>query len=301
MMFMLNLRQIEVFRAVMQAGSVSGGAAQLHVSPPAVSRLLAHLQARLGVALFERRGTRLLPTPEAQALMREIDGAYRHIERVRSTALALRHGGVAPLRVASNLSTGLELVPRALARLRSRQPELRVSVEVAPLSRMREGLEAGELDLAVGAFLPSEGDGLQRLSIGSGELRVALPAGHRLASHTALTAAALQQEDVVGYGLAGPHGRQIEALLGARARPPRFEVPYAYMACALVASGAAVAVVDDLTLRHFQGAGIVTRPLSPRLHYGVDVLLDRRRPRPAAVPSLVEALHWAWGQRFAVA
>lgn len=291
---MLNLRQIEVFRAVMQAGSVSGGAARLHVSAPAVSRLLSHLSARLGVALFERHGSRLLPTPEAQALMREVDAAYHHIDRVRSTAVALRHGAGAPLRVATNLSTGLELVPRALSRLHALRPQARVRVEVATLAGMRQALEAGEIDLGVGAFLPADSAPLERLVLGRGELQLVLPAGHPLAARSAVAPAALRSENLIAYGLAGAHGQQLEHLLGLRRQPPALEVPYAYMACALVACGAGVAVVDDLTLRHFAAAGVVARPLSPALHYDLAVLRDPRRPAPAAAAVFVDALRDAW-------
>lgn len=50
----LNLRQIEVFQAIMLAGSVSGAGRMLHVSQPAVSRVLALTESRLGYHLFER-------------------------------------------------------------------------------------------------------------------------------------------------------------------------------------------------------------------------------------------------------
>ncbi|CAJ3076526.1 LysR family transcriptional regulator [Burkholderia pseudomallei] len=61
----LNLRQIEVFRAIMLTGSISGAAKLLHVSQPAVSRLISYAEQRLGLALFERIKGRLYPTPEA--------------------------------------------------------------------------------------------------------------------------------------------------------------------------------------------------------------------------------------------
>ena len=62
----LSLRQIEVFRAIMMAGSISGAGRMLHVSQPAVSRVLALTETRLGYPLFERAKGRLLPTPEAR-------------------------------------------------------------------------------------------------------------------------------------------------------------------------------------------------------------------------------------------
>ena len=52
----LSLRQIEVIRAVMRAGTVTEAAIHLSVSQPAVSRVLKLAEDRLGLALFERRG-----------------------------------------------------------------------------------------------------------------------------------------------------------------------------------------------------------------------------------------------------
>ena len=69
----MNLRQIEVFRAVMLAGSVNGAAQLLHVSQPAVSRLIAYTEQRLGFALFQRVRGRLHPTLEAQTLFHEVE------------------------------------------------------------------------------------------------------------------------------------------------------------------------------------------------------------------------------------
>ncbi|MET5019937.1 LysR family transcriptional regulator, partial [Burkholderia pseudomallei] len=60
----LNLRPIEVFRAIMLTGSISGAAKLLHVSQQAVSRLISYAEQRLGLAQFESIKGRLYPTPE---------------------------------------------------------------------------------------------------------------------------------------------------------------------------------------------------------------------------------------------
>ena len=69
----LNLRQIESFRSVMLPGSVVGAARLMSVTQPAVSRAVGLLELRIGYKLFERRGRRLVPTPEGEALYREIE------------------------------------------------------------------------------------------------------------------------------------------------------------------------------------------------------------------------------------
>lgn len=51
---LLNPRQLEAFRLVMQRGSVTGAAAELRISQPAVSRFIRDLEVRSGITLFER-------------------------------------------------------------------------------------------------------------------------------------------------------------------------------------------------------------------------------------------------------
>jgi DNA-binding transcriptional LysR family regulator len=59
----MNLRQIEVFRAMMLAGSVTDAARLLHVSQPGISRMLGHIELQLGLTLFERGRGKLRPAP----------------------------------------------------------------------------------------------------------------------------------------------------------------------------------------------------------------------------------------------
>jgi DNA-binding transcriptional LysR family regulator len=55
----LSLRQIEIIRAVLRAGTLTSAARQLGVSQPGISRVLRNAENRLGLALFERRAGRL--------------------------------------------------------------------------------------------------------------------------------------------------------------------------------------------------------------------------------------------------
>ena len=58
-----SLNGVKAFEAAARTGSFVAAGAELAVSPAAVSRLVQLLEARLGVALFERRANRLVPTP----------------------------------------------------------------------------------------------------------------------------------------------------------------------------------------------------------------------------------------------
>ena len=76
----MNLRQIEVLRAFMMTGTVSGAADLLRISQPGVSKALKHIEGQLDVQLFRRVRGRLLPSIEAEQLFATIAEAWTHIE-----------------------------------------------------------------------------------------------------------------------------------------------------------------------------------------------------------------------------
>src|SRR5690349_18191928 len=137
----MNLRQIEVFRAVMLGGSVTNAARFLNVSQPGISRMLTHIEAQLGIRLFERRRGKLNPTPEAHALQREIEHVYRGVRRIDEVAQRLKDGAQLSLRVLASPGAGLDVVPSALSRLVRQFPGARVYMETV-LVRDMTGLLA---------------------------------------------------------------------------------------------------------------------------------------------------------------
>jgi DNA-binding transcriptional LysR family regulator len=293
----MNLRQIEVFRAVMLAGSISGAALALHVSQPAVSRLIRYLEVKLRVVLFDRTGGRLHPTPEARALMREIEDAFHSIDRVRACAEQLHHGVADRLRISTNLSSALELVPRAIAGLKASMPKLHISVEIATHAQITDQLLSGGCDIGVVAFVQTRHPALTAQLIGEGDVLCAMAATHPLASHKRVTLDALAQHDIISFGTETAHGKMIARLLGERSKPltPTVEVRYAYVACSIAASGYGVAVVDDLTACLFPSPGLVVRPLSKPVRYKAYALGSAERPLSAGGREMVRllGLHWA--------
>ena len=69
----MNLRQLEVFQAVLQTGNMSAAARLLCITPSAVSKAIAHTELQLGYRLFNRSPAGLTPTPEAQVLAARFD------------------------------------------------------------------------------------------------------------------------------------------------------------------------------------------------------------------------------------
>ena len=82
-----SLRELEVFRATISAGSATSAAQRLGISQPSVSRALAQIEQRVGMILFLRQNGRLVPTAEALALNNELEDVFESLDRVRRFAV----------------------------------------------------------------------------------------------------------------------------------------------------------------------------------------------------------------------
>jgi DNA-binding transcriptional LysR family regulator len=276
---MINLRQIEVFRAVMVTGSTTDAARLLHVSQPGVSRLVRHLELRLGVALFERRKGRLVPTPEARTLQAEIDRVYRGVKHVQDVAQHLRLGTHATLRVVSSANTGLQLVPRAVAELIVRFPRSRVYFETLPSRDIVDLLLAHEADVAISSA-PLDHPSFERREIGQWRLACAIPTSHRLAGTPRLVLRDALKERLVVYSPEAPQMAVIDRWLaqyGIR-RDVAVEVRSGYAACSMAAAGVGIAFVDELSARAHRMEGVTFKSITKAPRFPIYTVVNGERP-----------------------
>ena len=188
------------FLGVLQEGSLSGAARALGITQPTVGRHVSALEDSLGLTLFTRSRTGLLPTEAALALR-------PYAEEMRSTAEALRRaadsqgeGAKGTVRVSSSEVVGAEVLPPIIARLRHAHPQL--TVELVMTNRVQDLLQR-EADIAVRMTPPRQ------------ELLIARRVGvialgffaHRnyLVRHTPpKTVAELQQHSLIGFDVETP-------------------------------------------------------------------------------------------------
>ncbi|SES47590.1 DNA-binding transcriptional regulator, LysR family [Streptomyces sp. yr375] len=146
----MSLRQYEYALAVAEHGSVTAAAELLHVAQPSVSQQIRGLERELGVKLFARTATGLVPTVVGRAFLREAEVAVSASRRARATARAGADELVGELVVAVQMGFGTRQLPGALGVLRRRFPRLEVTVFEEPSSAELERLcRGGVLDLAL--------------------------------------------------------------------------------------------------------------------------------------------------------
>jgi DNA-binding transcriptional LysR family regulator len=141
------------FLGVLREGSLSGAARALGVAQPTIGRHIAELEGALGLPLFTRSQTGLLPTEAARALR-------SHAEAMDSTAASFRraaesHGdGVrGTVRISASDVMGAEVLPPILASLRLQHPQL--AIELVLTNRVQDLLRR-EADIAVRMTQPKQ-------------------------------------------------------------------------------------------------------------------------------------------------
>ncbi|WP_459614827.1 LysR substrate-binding domain-containing protein [Bordetella sp. 2513F-2] len=287
----LNLRQIEVFRAVMTTGTISGAAKLLYVSQPAVSRLLSHTEQRLGFPLFERIKGRLFPTPEARQLFREVETVYAGVRRVSELAgeLAEKRSGI--LHLVSSPSIGHMLIPLSIARFRQSHPEVKVTFQPLTFRPLTQMLLENRAELGV-VILPTQHPNLLSQPLGNGRLVCICPYNHPLAHRSLLGIRDLQPYPLISYSTETPFGSLIEQMYqeAGETRRVAIEVSSPQHACSLVQAGAGIAIVDEFSVKSRTSGDFVVRPVAQAKTLTANLVQSRFEPLSQLAQAYVDVL-----------
>ena len=288
-------RHIEVFRAVMTAGSATGAADLLHSSQPTVSRELARLESLLGYALFERVQGRLRPNARALALWDEVQRSWQGLERVVDRAVALGRSGAVQLSVLCLPALAHALLPGAAARLMQSHPEahsttrLSVTPQESPL--LEEWMSAQRFDLGLCEQTTAPPGTRAEVLLTLDEVAV-LPAGHALAHQPVLDLADFAGEFFVSLSADDPYRRLIDARFAEAGveRTLRVETHSAAAVCAMVEQGLGIAIVNPVTALAACSERLVLRRLAFSIPFSVTALLPLYRPPLPEVVPMLDAL-----------
>ena len=262
---MLTLRQLEVFNAVMEAGSVVGAAKILNVTQPVVSRVLRHLEDQTKVKLFERAKGRLQPTHQARSVFNEVSHIFRNIRGLEAAFEKMSVGEDMTFRIGSSPSVAAHVVPKAIIKLRAKYPKLIIKLDVLSVSQISDYLVYGEGELVVGVF-PQTHPSITNQRLGTGEIVGVMPSGSRGASESRMEEAELRSMlsgQLIGFEVTTPHGQLISAFLSGEgmAYKPNTVVRFAETACQMVRVGLGSALVDGFTAAGFRSREITVRRL----------------------------------------
>jgi DNA-binding transcriptional LysR family regulator len=262
----------------------------LHVSQPAISRMLALTEDRLGFKLFERQSTRLFPTAEARRLFTEVEGLYRGVERVNDLARNLARSGAGSLRIVASASYGERLVPMALQRLLPRNPGAQVSCRNVTYDELTARFLTGDADVGLSMEAPNHAN-LKSVELGRDALVCLMPASHPLAREPVVRPDALRGTPWIGYPTVAPLGRTLVEWMGAQpAASAAIEVHSPATATAFAQQGLGAALVVAWSVPLALAPGMVLRPLEPAASVGIWAVSSRLEPLPVLAKRFLTAV-----------
>jgi DNA-binding transcriptional LysR family regulator len=278
---MLNLRQLEIFREVMRTRTTVGAAKSLRVSQPAVSNAIRQMESQVGMALFERTGNRLVPTPEAEEIFRGSEAVFSLYHAFSHRIEGLRRREIGELRILATPPLANALLPGALKAFLKSRPKVRVSVDTRRVDGVIEGVETRMADVGL-AVMPPVRETLDSLHIASGQMVCAFPHGHPLEEKLAITTDDLRNYPLVVYE---PKSRfnlmlQRSYFSAELHRNIVAEVRYSSLGCLLAEAGLGVTIVDSFTVMPGDRYKLTYRPLHPLQEvHAYAMVLSKEKPK----------------------
>lgn len=176
----LEVRHLRLVEAVRRHGGVTSAAATLHLSQSALSHQLVNLERDLGLALFERVGKKMTPTPAGERLAETARQVLRQLDEAEADLRDPEHRARRRLRVGAACSTLYPWLASHISRQAVEAPELDVRVSFDIRGREAEALLALETDLVITSRPPGDRR-FERRKLFAVETIALLPAGHQLA------------------------------------------------------------------------------------------------------------------------
>jgi DNA-binding transcriptional LysR family regulator len=284
----MNPRQIEAFKRVIENGTVTVAAEAMHVSQPAVTKLLQAFERAAGFKLFVRERGRLVPTPDAKLLYKDVHRLFAATEEVRRSADDIRtlRKGALVVGAMPALSTGF--VQQVAALYLARYPGINLVVHTAPRLKLIDSVTSRTLDVALCHSLPDHPEIDTRVF--SREPAVCLlPRRHPLARRKHVEARDLAGLPFISWTEGSPSRARVDGVFDALGiqRELRFAASTSPAICAYVAAGLGVALMHPLYIGT-ASAAVAVRPFAPRLEFSLLIAYPRVTPQLRSVRAFCE-------------
>jgi len=191
-----DLRQLEIFRKVVELESFSKAAEVVFLAQASVSERIANLENMLGLKLLDRLGRRVVPTKAGELLYKH---ALNLLEMKRIACaemedfLGIRRGEI---RIGGSTIPGEYILPRVLGLFGRKNSQITVTLVIADSAEIENRVLEGQLELGVIGRKTSQRS-LATSPLWQDELVIAVPSGHRWAKREEVSLEELTQEPFI--------------------------------------------------------------------------------------------------------
>jgi len=296
----MNLKQLEAFRTVMEVGTITRAGEVLHISQPAVSRLIGNLEHNIGYLLFDRRRGRLTPSAEGKALYQEVRKAFIGVSQIAETAKAIGNLETGRLSILAIPVLGHNLLPRAISKFRYEYPGISVSLEVIQSSAtVVEWIASQRYDLGM-TVQPIDDPNVRIQTFSQREARCVLPEGHSLQDKEELHASDLEGMDFISLQEGTLFRFRVDEIFNTLgiSRNLVIQASTRHAVCELVAEGNGVAIVGPLFNSDRQDQRLVYKPFRPVITQAHSLIFPTFTPTSLATQRFVDIVSEMFDQEF---
>lgn len=285
----LNLRQIEIFKAVIDHGTVSRASEVLNISQPAASKLLMQLERENGLKLFDRNKGRLVPTAKGLRLHEEIDRIFVGLRQVESAIDFLKREDQGRLIVGVPPGLTGAFIQRSTMNFLKRNPNVACAIQSVALRWIPEHVGTRKLDVGVvtsgidNPYVVSE-------PLLKHPLLCIMPLGHPLASQRVVRPRHLNGTSFVAFSVGTYTGQKVSKMLEDNDVSPNIVLTADTnpSVCEFVAGGLGVSLVQPLFIVGMSER-LVARPFAPEISFDNILCYARDAPNAHLISEFVTA------------
>lgn len=264
----------------MENGTITRAAEVMHISQPAMTKLIQAFEKAAGFPAFERSQGRLIPTPEGLLLYRDVDRVFlaaREIERSARDIQTMHKGSLAVGAMPALASGFAQDVARHFV---EKHPGIHLDIHTVPRNRLVDMLLSGKLDIALCHSVHDHPE-IETEILARHPAACILPRNHRLSRKLEIEAKDLNGESFISWSEGTLTRTRVDQYFDSNGvqRALHHSASISPTLCAFVAHGLGIAIMHPLYIG-VAGCAVTVKPLRPRLNIELLIAFPRRSSRP---------------------
>lgn len=276
----LRDRQIEVFQAIIECGTLTAAAERLCITQPSVSRILSRFEQVSGFKSFELKGRRLVPTEAAMIFYREVIKIQKGMNHLNNVAEEIRNfrRGYISIGILPSLSNSW--IVDLSKKFSQQHPDIQLSLLQKSSKDITEAIEMQRIDIGI-SLLKSESEAVKSIQCSSLEGVCVLPKDHVLCEKEFIQVSDLKHEKCIS--LLNAEQSPASALdnepgINKINNAAHIKTTSALTACRLVAEKCGISILPAIVAKEHSHLDIEFRPLKSSKKKPVYLLKSTNRP-----------------------
>jgi DNA-binding transcriptional LysR family regulator len=286
-----RLRQLQVFREVLRAGSERSAAKILRISQPAISQHIKQLEAEIGFTLFTRSNNQFAPTERAWEVLRSVDGTLQSVDKIEGLLTSLQGSEIKTIGLAVPSVFSLRAIPRAIKAVRQSGNLCAFQVKSGTYREIGEHVLNGRADIGV-SRLPLEEKAFDWAPACTARNVCLFNRGHELGSKNVVAPEDIAAEAIIDIEPQySAHQMNINALRYMGVAPDlAVEFDANGHDAGYVAAGIGISITNNVIAAEYEAFGLDSRPFEPSAVYHYVIFWRKGRQLSQAMQLIVEEL-----------